>query len=863
MSLYSFSKSFLFAVGLFIMSCQAVPTTQVMEISDGWQVKSKSQTDWINANVPGTVHTDLLDAKKIKNPFYRLNEHELQWIDKEQWIYKTQFDISSTVFNHENIFLEFQGLDTYAKVYLNEHLILTSDNMFRKHSVPVNELLQNESNELRVEFDSPIEIGIDKHDKYNFLFPKSGNDLAEIGKVEGNKQVSIFTRKAGYHFGWDWGPRLVTSGIWKPITLNAWNGFRIEDVFINYKIENSKAFLTAKVEASASSSMNETEVYAHIKVGDEVIKNQRIELKEGSNNFEIDFEIKNPELWWPNGLGDQHLYDIEVRLSDQKSFDSKITTVGLREISLIRTPDSIGTSFYFKVNGNPVFMKGANYIPQDIFLTRPKREDYEFLLKSAKESNMNMIRVWGGGIYEMDEFYELCDEYGLLVWQDFMFACAVYPGDSAFLNSVKIEAVDNIKRLRNHPSIALWCGNNESLTAWENWGWKEQVAKDESIEIADSIWKSYEKLFHQILLDAVNTYDGGRPYWTSSPSSDFGIKESYESGDVHYWWVWWGKKPFEDYNEAIPRFMSEYGFQSFPEFSSVKRYTEAQDHHVYSEVMTSHQRSSIGNQTIEEYMLRDFNEPKDFPSFLYVSQLLQAHGLKIAIEAHRRHRDRCMGTLYWQLNDCWPVASWSSIDYYKKWKALHYRVKELFHPYLVSHEIQNEALQVYVVSDEFSPKEAKITLKLSDFFGKVLMNKSNLIEIKANQASIYQCINMNEIKQLGSLDEVFLAVQIQDLDGIILAENTIYFAAPKDLKLPTPNVDYRVRETESEFILELETNALAKNLHVSSELNNNFSNNYFDLLPGQPQIISIPKDASGDLNSFKSSIAIRTLIDSY
>src|SRR6056300_1293970 len=275
MSMHSFSKSFLFAVGLFIMSCQAVPTTQVIEISDGWQVKSKSQTDWINANVPGTVHTDLLDAKKIKNPFYRLNEHELQWIDKEQWIYKTQFDISSTVFNHENIFLEFQGLDTYAKVYLNEHLILTSDNMFRKHSVPVKELLQNESNELRVEFDSPLEIGIDKHDKYNFLFPKSGNDLAEIGKVEGNKQVSIFSRKAGYHFGWDWGPRLVTSGIWKPIALTAWSGFRMKDVAITYELENANAHLTAKVEAMASPSMEDQEVQAEVWIDAKRVAKQR------------------------------------------------------------------------------------------------------------------------------------------------------------------------------------------------------------------------------------------------------------------------------------------------------------------------------------------------------------------------------------------------------------------------------------------------------------------------------------------------------------------------------------------------------------------------------------------------------------
>ena len=863
-----FCRSILFASSLILVGCkELVPTTTVLNISDGWQFKSSEEEEWAAATVPGTVHTDLIQVNKIDDPFYRLNEHDQQWIDKQNWVYRTEFNIEASTLDQEFLQLDFYGLDTYAKVYLNDELILTSDNMFRHHAVPVKGLLREASNELMVEFESPIAAGLAKHDSYDFLFPKSGNDLAEIGQVEGNKQVSIFSRKAGYHFGWDWGPRLVTSGIWKPISLTAWSGFRIKDVAITHELENSNAHLTAKVEAMASSSMKDQAVSAEIWIDGKRVVIQPVVLLEGSNTFHLDFDIENPELWWPNGLGEQPLYAIEVRLVDEKSVDSKITKVGLRDIELVRDPDSMGTSFYFKVNGHPVFMKGANYIPQDIFLTRPKSEDYAFLLKSAKESNMNMIRVWGGGIYELDEFYALCDEYGLLVWQDFMFACAVYPGDSAFLNNVQYEAIDNIKRLRNHPSLALWCGNNESLSAWENWGWKEQVAREESQEIADSIWRSYEKLFHQILHEAVTTYDEGRPYWTSSPSSDFGKKESYDSGDVHYWWVWWGKKPFEDYNNAIPRFMSEYGFQSFPEFRSVQRYTAPSDYDVYSEVMTSHQRSSIGNETIEEYMLRDFRKPKDFPAFLYVSQLLQAHGLKMAIEAHRRHRDRCMGTLYWQLNDCWPVASWSSIDYFHNWKALQYRVKEAFQPYMVSHEIQNDSLHLYVVSDELLPKEATLSMQLMDFYGKVSMNASMPLRtplvIQANQSSIYHSLDMRDIEALGPLNTMLLKVQVQDVGGEILAENTIYFTAPKALSLPKPRVKFSVQENEDEYMVVLSTDHLAKNLHITSELVGNFSNNFFDLLPGESKMVSIPKSEGSDLNSFRASIAVQTLVDSY
>ena len=860
-------RSFLTLLFVFSISilCYGQNTLTSRVLDQNWSFKALEDSSWLRASVPGTIHTDLMANGIIEDPYYRLNERKVQWVDKKDWVYQCAFEISAEEFVRHHHELQFEGLDTYASVYINDRLILQSSNMHRSYSVDVKEYLIEGSNTLRILLESPIKRGLELYDALDYTIPVSANDQAETGEVPGGKRVNVFTRKAAYHYGWDWGPRLVTSGIWRPITLLSWDDFRISELLLTSQLNGDVAAVMAQIEIE--SKIENANAALQLKLDDDIIASTKLRLNKGKQKFNLPIKIDRPELWWPNGLGRQHLYNIEVKLQRKEVISTVNQSIGIRNIELVADSTLSQPNFYFKVNGAPTFAKGVNYIPQDLFLPRVSTKDYERILQAAADANMNMIRVWGGGVYENDRFYELCDSLGLMVWQDFMFACAVYPGDSAFLDNVKHEAIDNIKRLRKHPSLALWCGNNESLSAWENWGWKEQVAREESQEIADSIWRSYEKLFHQILHEAVTTYDEGRPYWTSSPSSDFGKKESYDSGDVHYWWVWWGKKPFEDYNDAIPRFMSEYGFQSFPEFRSVQRYTAPSDHDVYSEVMTSHQRSSIGNETIEEYMLRDFKKPKDFPSFLYVSQLLQAHGLKMAIEAHRRHRDRCMGTLYWQLNDCWPVASWSSIDYFHSWKALQYRVKEAFRPYLVSHEIQKDSLHLYVVSDELLPKEATLSMQLMDFYGKESMNASMPLRtplvIQANQSSIYHSLDMRDIEALGPLNTMLLKVQVQDVGGEILAENTIYFTAPKALSLPKPRVKFSVQENEDEYMVVLSTDHLAKNLHITSELVGNFSNNFFDLLPGESKMVSIPKSAGSDLNSFRASIAVQTLVDSY
>jgi beta-mannosidase len=828
------------------------------EISEGWTFRQADQDEWLPATVPGCVHTDLLQNKKIEDPFYRLNERNLQWIDKVNWEYKTTIQLDASVLSRDRIALDFKGLDTYADVFVNDSLVLSADNMFREWMVDVKGQLKKGSNELRILFRSPITEGLKKYNANGYVIPVSDNDLAEIGQVEGNKKVSVYTRKAGYHFGWDWGPRLVSSGIWRPVYLTAWDEARINDLNIKQNsLSDSVATLTAVFEVES-----EKDGSAKLSVENDgaVLAQANVELKKGVSTYSVDFKIDHPKRWWTNGLGEQYLYTINGKLAIGSRSTVKSSRIGLRTLELVRDKDEKGTTFYFRLNGVPVFMKGANYIPNDIFPARVTPEIYKNVVNTAKISNLNMLRVWGGGIYENNEFYDLCDESGILIWQDFMFACAMFPDDEAFLNNVKAEARDNIKRLRNHPSIALWCGNNEILAAWYGWGWKKaEEAKSQGN--ADKIWKSYTDIFHHILPDAVAEYDPSRKYWDSSPSSGMGIPSDLVNGDEHYWGVWWGKEPFKNYATHIARFMSEYGFQSFPELKTVKQYATPEDYDILSEVMKSHQRSSIGNQTIEYYMLQDYKKPKDFESFLYVNHVLQAEGIKFALEGHRRAMPYNMGSLYWQINDCWPVASWSSTDYYQRWKALQYYVKKGFEPILVSPFEADGALKVGIVSDQLSEIAGQLNLRTVGFDGKIVDEKSVPVTIPANSSATYFSESKAEFMK-GKDPKTQVLVTELVVDGNIMASNKYYFTQVKNLTLPKPAVKYEIAPAEGGFEITLGTDKLAKNLFMTiGDEDGFFSDNYFDLLPGETVKVKLRTAISKE--KLDSVFAIRTLDSTY
>ncbi len=807
-----------------------------------WEFKAFDQDNWMPATVPGSVHTDLLDNGIIEDPYYRLNERNLQWIDKNNWAYRTQFQLGKSLLGRERITFEFLGLDTYADVYLNDKLILLADNFHRSWEVDVKPYLKEDANELYILFHSPIQIGLEKLEAHGYGLP-AVNDQSENGGL-GDKKVSVFIRKPGYHFGWDWGPRLTTSGIWRPILVKAWDEARLTDAYFHQEsVDASLARLDVRVSVEAERESSATlAVYWQ----DSLLARQEIALKSGAQETSLPLEIRQPRLWWTKEFGEPYLYPLTVVLEKDGQPISRLEhKIGLRNIRIVQEPDADGNgrSFYVELNGKALFSKGANYIPNDVFLNRLTPEWYHRIVQAAADANMNMLRIWGGGFYEDDIFYNLCDEQGILVWQDFMFACSMYPGDSAFIESVRQEAIYNIRRLRNHPSIALWCGNNEIDVAWaqfreaSGWGWKQRY----TMEQRSAIWSAYERVFHRLLPELVEAYHPGAFYWPSSPYAIPGEHATYNStsGDIHYWGVWHGEHPFRDFRKYIGRFMSEYGFQSFPEFRSVKQYTLPEDYDIESEVMASHQRSGIGNLRIRSYMKDNYQVPGEFGQFLYVGQILQAEAIKFAIEAHRTAKPYCMGTLYWQINDCWPVASWSGIDYYLRWKALHYFVRDAFRKETIAFIDGDDKLKIFTCSDRMAPAEAQLHLELMDFNGKTLWRQRSNARLSPDSALVAAEFPLSHFENMGSKEGMVLRARLYENEQL-LHENLYYFTAPKGLKLPAdPQLAITMEMADKgDYILSLSCKALAKNLFLSfEEADGFFSDNYFDLLPGEQKVV--------------------------
>lgn len=810
-------KSILFTF-LFLQILTSAQFSERNLSSEKWKFKNSKENNWLTASVPGTVHLDLMNNKIISDPYKDENEKKVQWIENEDWDYQTSFNISSKDLENQNIELIFNGLDTFSEIYLNGKLIQSTDNMFRKWTIPVRQSLKNGENILQVKFSSAVNVGRELAQKVPFTMPESPRS---------------FVRKAQYQFGWDWGPRLVTAGIWKDVKLNFWNIAKLDHVKIEQKILtkqkadlNIHAEIFTKEEGKYSFSING--------------KSQNISLKSGLNLISIPYQIQNPKLWQPNGWGDPNLYDIKVSLQkDSKMIAEKSEKIGLRTVELIQEKDAKGKSFYFKVNGKPIYAKGTNWIPGDSFSPRITKEKYQQLIKACKDANMNMIRVWGGGIYEDDEFYKACDENGILVWQDFMFAGSFYPSDENFQKNVELEVKDQIERIQNHPSLALWCGNNEIDEAIVNWGYQKQFkySKEDSLQV----WKDYKKIFHEVIPDAVKKYatSDKQIYWESSPSIGWGHKESLTEGDSHYWGVWWGEQPFEIYNEKVPRFASEYGFQGMPTLETTKSmFSGNPDLSLQNGTIKAHEKHSRGWEIIENYMKRDYNVPTDFVKYNYVSQLLQARGMQIAIEAHRRAKPYNMGTLYWQLNDCWPVVSWSSIDYLGNWKALHYQVKRSFENQVILVEEKDEILTFYAINDQARKfDDVFVEIEVINFQGKVLDEITTVPNGKTLEEIVqFDPIEIQNLVPNSNKNEVFLKLTLKDTNGKIIAESNYFFAKPKDLKLTKPNLKIRkISATE----IEISTDVLAKDVYLMGDTH--FSDNFFDLLPKTSKRIILSK----------------------
>ncbi len=830
---------------LVLLSCTPKEKSMQMIIEADWSFYFPDSNKWYPAQVPGCIHTDLLNNKLIKDPFYRFNENELQWIETKDWEYQCEFKVAGSVLDKDSIQLVFEGLDTYADVYLNDSLLLKADNMFIAYVVPCKSLLKDK-NKLRVKFISARNIGMAKLKQLPYTL-MAANEIAPE-----NERTNVFTRKAPFHYGWDWGPRFVTSGIWKNIKINAWSVLKIEDIYFKpVEVSSEKASYKAEVELLANKV---EDIKIKLELDNKLLFQKDVTTQIGINIFELDVLILNPELWWTNGLGKQKLYNAVLRVYNEGTLIAEMKrNLGVRSLELVQEPDSIGHSFYFKLNGVPVFMKGSNYIPDEIFTTLVDKKRYEKTIQNALDVNMNMLRVWGGAIYESNEFYDLCDQKGILIWNDFMFACSVQPVDSSHLNNIKKEAEYNVKRLRRHTSVALWCGNNENLRAWHEWGWKQKYPK----EIEEKLWKGYEKIFYDILPAAVNKYQADISYWPSSPQS-FGNKLTDRmSGDEHDWSVWFSDVPFTSYAYKVPRFVSEYGLQSFPDMKTIKAFASDSDLQYRSPVMEHRQRSKMpwlgenvnGNEVMLRYIKMYYNEPDSFSEFVYLSQIMQAEGVRFAVETHRRNMPHCMGSLYWQLNDCWPTMSWAGVDYFGRWKALHYYLKKVYAPLLLSTIKEKEKINFYIVNDQLDTTTGIFTVKLFDFYGKELWSHAEEIDVLPNQSKVYYNVPESELLKYSTVSDAHLVVSFSKNKNVI-ANDIFYFTEIKNLKLPeAQSLKVEMIKKQGSLYLKISSDVLLKNLfifHPTQDIV--LEDNYMDILPGIDYYIQIKNKSIKKLN---------------
>ncbi len=815
-----------------------------VSLDQNWIMKDKSWDSYIPAFVPGDLYSDLLKSEKIEDPYYRDNELEALKLSEREYEYKTVFSVGRDICEKDRVLLRFEGIDTLADVFLNGEKLGHADNMHRIWEYDVKELLKEGDNTLSVEFYSPTKFIREQYAKKRL----DGTSDAMRGFP--------YLRKAHCMFGWDWGPRLPGVGIWRPVSLLAFNTARIDSTYVTQKHENGVVELLTRVELESASA--EAFVYGE---ENKLLYKAEPELKGLSVKAEVydpegalaatgdgvaPVRIENPRLWWPAGFGEQPLYTVKVSLyHDETLLDVWERKIGLRTMTMSTEKDEFGEKFAHKVNGVEVFAMGGDYIPEDNLLARTSPERTRRLLEDAKAANFNSIRVWGGGYYPEDWFYDACDELGLIVWQDFMFACAVYDLSEAFEENIIAEFKDNIKRLRHHASLGLWCGNNEMELFVKQGEWVNSP-KEQS---------DYVKMYEYILPKVLKEYDPETFYWPASPSSGgcFDEPNDENRGDVHYWDVWHGNKPITEYRKFHFRYLSEFGFQAFPSVKTIETFTLPEDRNIYSYVMEKHQRNAAANGKISNYMAQTYLYPTSFETIVYASQLLQAQAIRYGVEHFRRWRGRCMGTVIWQLNDCWPVASWSSVDYYGRWKALHYYAKRFFAPVLLSCEEEGiltqdtnpnaepyevvKSVRFNVSNETMADRDVTVEWQLRDATGKIKESSSTKVHVPALSAVWLDRMPLMQAELYR--DQVSYTLKE---NGEILGEGSVLFCQPKYYKFENPKLSVRVEGDEAVITAE----AYAKDVEI---LNANedllLSDNYFDMEPGERRVKILRGTADG------------------
>ncbi len=812
-----------------------------LELNGKWLFKQADDSKWLDAKVPGCNFLDLIENKIISDPFYGTNEKDCYWIGEKDWSYKRNFTITNEQYAFDKLLLVFKMLDTLATITINGNVVASTDNCHIEHSFDIKEFVKIGDNTIEILFPSPVAFVLAEQAKEKC--PANNNGLNGIPHI----------RKPQCHFGWDWGPVLTPSGISGDVFIQCVNASIISDFKIKQYHNNGDVSLSVDV---AIDNFSSKDVNCNVSIISP-LGDSNVVSGVATQKCSVTSNITDPQIWSLrelNGLDKQPLYTITVTIEqDGVVLDTVSKKIGLRTISLNRSVDEFGQNFQFVVNGAPIFAKGANWIPADSFINAFDRKKLEFYIKSAAECNFNMIRVWGGGYYESDDFYDLCDEYGVLVWQDFAFACQPYPFFmEEFTANVKREVAGVVKRIRDHASLCLWCGNNEIELMAIAWKLRTNYVK----------WT--EKFFWEMLPEILAPYDDVTPYIAGTPigtahNKGFG---NDNVGDTHLWAVWHGLQPMTYYRKRMTRFCSEFGFESLPDLKTVKTFAEEKDYSLTSPVFSSHQKCNSGNMKMAYYIALRFALPEKFEDYIYLSQICQQECIRDATEHWRRYKGQCNGSLFWQYNDCWPVCSWASIDYYGNFKALQYTSKHFFAPVMVSFEDTKKKIDVYAINDKLVKYDTKVCLQLITFDGKVAWTKEVECKLEQNSSQKVTSIATKELKQRVSNIKSCVLVADMYVDGVLVSNKKLLFDKEKNINLLKCNIGTECAIDGDEAVYTITSDKFARLVQVYTKTNYNpLSDNYFDILANGSVEIRQTMDKEYTVDELLSNVTVTSVVD--
>lgn len=839
-----------------------------------WQMYALSDGEKMNCTIPGSAASALLENGKLADPYWRDNEEKIQPVFRQDFLFERGFEVSEDMLLHDRILLHCDGLDTIADVSVNGVLVGHADNMHRTWRFDVKDVLRQGANELAVHFHSPV----------RFL----EENPSPIGKP-----YSVL-RKAACMFGWDWGLNLPDSGIWRDISLEAFDAGRIESVQFTQKHEEGRVWLSVHADCECwkqdakciadgapegdTKSKKRKEAMAlgvTLKAPDKAV----LDRKEICCGESAEFLIEAPQLWWPAGYGGQPLYEVEIVLIEKGRTipcDHVTKRIGLRTISLDRSDAADGARYSFVVNGVPIFFRGENLIIEDSVISRTGRERWERLIRNCLLSNLNGIRVWGGAYYPPEEFYDLCDEKGLLVYQDLMFACSFYAVSPDFLENVKEELRDNLSRIAHHACIAVYCGNNEIDGVYTVTGSTDPETVELRIlfgsgkdplpaPVRQMLWAQYQPLFLELIPRMCHKYAPDTDYVHSSPSlKEAGSANSFfdylSGGDMHYYLQYNGNAPYQKMRSMRCRFMTEMGFQSYPSMKSIEAFTREEDRLPYTPVMYAHQKCANGNEAIELYMSRDYRVPEDFADYVYLSQLQAGEIMRFSVEHFRRDNQYCRGTILWQLNDCWPVVSWSGIDYYGRWKALQYFIKRFYAPVLLS--VKDEGLQeeIWLSNETPADRSGRLSWKLYSADGSVEAQEEKQVTVLAGESSAFYQLELSELVEEEKKKSSYLYYAF---DGDFHADGVVLFVSPKEYRFAQPQITLEVTETQTDYGIRITSGRMAKAVALDTKQGDCiFSDNYFDLCAGGSRVVTVSKELCAGIENaeeLREQLTVRSL----